>query len=338
MSKTGIDISTYQKNINYDEARKHIDFCIIRVGYGVSYLPDSQRDKEFDNHYNGFKGKLPLGAYYYAYGTSYDTGRKEAENCLSYMGDKQFEMPIYYDMEENRNTKEAGQGFVDRIREAGLKAGIYASSSFYRSKDLGSINCDSVWIAQYGSNNGNIPTSRPTIPFDLWQYTSKGYVEGIGSNIDMDIQENDVPSPAPSPSPEPTPKPSGNDTIKGIQQWLNDNYNTGIAVDGYYGSQTKKALVKALQTEFNRQFGTRLAVDGIFGEQSKNACRNIKQGAKGNITRIIQSMLYCKGYNTNGIEGIFGQATDGAVRRFQANSGLNADGVVGKLTFAKLFE
>ena len=96
--------------------------------------------------------------------------------------------------------------------------------------------------------------------------------------------------------------------------------------------------MKALQTEFNRQFGTRLAVDGIFGEQSKNACRNIKQGAKGNITRIIQSMLYCKGYNTNGIEGIFGQATDGAVRRFQANRGLNADGVVGKLTFAKLFE
>ena len=157
-------------------------------------------------------------------------------------------------------------------------------------------------------------------------------------NIVKEYYDGSEPQPTPTPSPEPTPKQSGNDTIKGIQQWLNDNYNTGIAVDGYYGSQTKKALVKALQTEFNRQFGTRLAVDGIFGEQSKNACRNIKQGAKGNITRIIQSMLYCKGYNTNGIEGIFGQATDGAVRRFQANSGLNADGVVGKLTFAKLFE
>ena len=157
-------------------------------------------------------------------------------------------------------------------------------------------------------------------------------------NIVKEYYDGSEPQPTPTPSPEPTPKQSGNDTIKGIQQWLNDNYNTGIAVDGYYGSQTKKALVKALQTEFNRQFGTRLVVDGIFGEQSKNACRNIKQGAKGNITRIIQSMLYCKGYNTNGIEGIFGQATDGAVRRFQANRGLNADGVVGKLTFAKLFE
>lgn len=303
MSKIGIDISTYQKNINYDEACKHIDFAILRVGYGVSYLPDSQRDKEFDNHYNSFKGRLPLGSYYYAYGTSYDTGRKEAENCLAYMGDKQFEMPIYYDMEENRNTKEAGQGFVDRIREAGLKAGIYASSSFYKNKGLAEINCDSVWIAQYGSNNGNIPSSKPTIPFDLWQYTSKGYVEGIGSNIDMDIQENDVPSP--TPSPEPTPQPSGNDKIKEIQRWLNNNYGTGIAVDGLYGNQTKKALVKALQTEFNRQFGSRLAVDGIFGNASRNACRNIKKGMSGNITKTIQGMLICRGYNTNGFDGIF---------------------------------
>ena len=217
MSKIGIDIRKKKKNINYDEACKHIDFCIIRVGYGVSYLPDSQRD-----------------TYYYAYGTDYDTGRKEAENCLSYMGDKQFEMPIYYDMEENRNTKEAGQGFVDRIREAGLKAGIYASSSFYRSKDLGSINCDSVWIAQYGSNNGNIPTSKPTIPFDLWQYTSKGYVEGIGSNIDMDIMEKDV----------PTSQPNNNssESSYSYKQFVKDiqiaEGQTGKWIDGIAGNRT----------------------------------------------------------------------------------------------------
>lgn len=267
MSKIGIDISTYQKNINYDEAKKHIAFCIIRAGYGVQYLPNSQRDGQFDNHYNGFKGKVPLGVYYYAYGTSYDTGRKEAENCLKYMGDKKFELPIYYDMEENRNTKEAGQGFVDRIREAGLKAGIYASSSFYKSKDLGSINCDSVWIAQYGSNNGNIPSSKPSIHYDIWQYTSKGYVEGIGNNIDMDITEKDVPTN--QNNNNSSEKPSGNDKIKQVQKWLNDNYHTGIAVDGFYGLQTKKALVKALQTEFNKQFGSNLAVDGVFRKRNK---------------------------------------------------------------------
>ena len=83
-------------------------------------------------------------------------------------------------------------------------------------------------------------------------------------NIVKEYYDGSEPQPTPTPSPEPTPKPSGNDTIKGIQQWLNDNYNTGIAVDGFYGSQTKKALVKALQTELNKQFNRNLKVDGIF--------------------------------------------------------------------------
>lgn len=64
--------------------------------------------------------------------------------------------------------------------------------------------------------------------------------------------------------PQPTPQPSGNDKIKQVQEWLNNNYGTGIAVDGYYGSQTQKALVKALQTELNKQFNRNLKVDGIF--------------------------------------------------------------------------
>ena len=124
-------------------------------------------------------------------------------------------------------------------------------------------------------------------------------------NIVKEYYDGSEPQPTPTPSPEPTPKPSGNDKIKKVQDWINNNYGTGIAVDGFYGSQTKKALVKALQTEFNRQFGTRLAVDGIFGSLTKNACRNIKRGMSGNITKTIQGMLICRGYDTNGFDGIF---------------------------------
>lgn len=188
--KKGIDISTWQKNVNYNEVAKNIDFAIIRVGYGVQYLPASQKDKEFDNHYNGFHGKKPLGAYYYAYATNYDAGVKEAENCLSYMGNKVFELPIYYDLEESQNTKEAAQGFVNRIRQAGLKVGIYASTSFYQSKGLASVSCDSVWIAQYGVNNGNVPSKKPPVKYDIWQYTSVGKVPGISGNVDMNIAED----------------------------------------------------------------------------------------------------------------------------------------------------
>jgi len=48
-------------------------------------------------------------------------------------------------------------------------------------------------------------------------------------------------------------------------------------------------------------------------------------------------MLYCKGYNTNGVDGIYGSGTTNAVRNFQRNNGLSADGVFGKNTASKLF-
>lgn len=83
-----------------------------------------------------------------------------------------------------------------------------------------------------------------------------------GKNFPFDEIVNGKPSE--DVKPTPTPKPSGNDRIKQVQKWLNDNYHTGIAVDGLYGSQTHKALVKALQTELNKQFNKNLKVDGIF--------------------------------------------------------------------------
>lgn len=325
--KYGIDISSYQRNVNYDEVVKSIDFAILRIGYGVQYRLD-QRDSELDNHYNGLKGKIPLGAYYYAYATNYEQGRKEAENCLSYIGDKTFELPIYYDLEESRNTKEAGQGFVDRIREEGLVVGIYASSSFYNEKGLSAINYDSLWIANYGSNNGQIPSRKPTVNYDIWQYTSEGRVNGINGNVDMNITNDDVPT--------PTPTPGGNEQIKDIQNWVN-TYGTDIAVDGIFGPNTKKAIVKVYQTELNRQFNAGLVVDGIWGTNTRNATRTVKRGARGNITKSIQAMLICKGYNTNGFDGIYGSGTENAVKSFQRNNELSVDGIFGKNTGAKLF-
>lgn len=141
-----------------------------------------------------------------------------------------------------------------------------------------------------------------------------------------------------TPTPTPTPTPSGNTTIKYIQETLNNRYGTGIAVDGYYGSNTKKALVKGLQIELNNQYGAGLSIDGIFGAKTKSACPIVRKGAKGNITWLIQAMLYCRGYNTNGIDGVYGDGTKNAVYNFQKNNGLIADGICGKNTFEKLFK
>lgn len=122
-----------------------------------------------------------------------------------------------------------------------------------------------------------------------------------------------------------------------IQSTLNARYGLNIAVDNIFGKETKKALVKALQTELNRQFNKGLVVDGIFGNLTRNACVNVKQGAKGNITWILQAILICKNYSL-GLDGIFGAETDRVVKQYQNEHGLVVDGIAGKNTWSVLLK
>lgn len=121
-----------------------------------------------------------------------------------------------------------------------------------------------------------------------------------------------------------------------FQSWLNAGYYAGLTEDGLWGPKTKTGAVRALQTELNAQFGAGLSVDGIWGSKTKAACVNVRQGARGNLTRIIQGTLYCLGYNPQGFDGIFGSGCAAAVRAFQTARGLSADGIVGRNTWAAL--
>lgn len=129
---------------------------------------------------------------------------------------------------------------------------------------------------------------------------------------------------------------SGNDNIRAFQKWMNSTYGWAMAEDGISGPDTRKHAVMALQIELNKQFGKGLAVDGAFGNKTYAACVSVKENARGNITRIIQGMLYCKGYDPHGFDGIFGAGCAKAVRAFQTNNGLTPDAVAGKNTFRKL--
>lgn len=133
-------------------------------------------------------------------------------------------------------------------------------------------------------------------------------------------------------------KAEGNALIKQIQNWLNVAYGAGLVEDGIYGPKTKAALVKALQHELNVQFDAGLAEDGDFGKLTKAACVNVRKGAQGNITLILQALLICHGYSKGGFDGIFGEGTESAVEQFQAAKGLTKDGIAGKNTFAALLK
>ena len=130
--------------------------------------------------------------------------------------------------------------------------------------------------------------------------------------------------------------PKGN--VARIQAILNDKYGLSIAVDNIYGNETKKALVKGLQTELNKQYGRGLAVDGIFGTNTYNSCINVRKGAEGNITKLVQERLISLGYDLSkyGADSNFGSETYEAVVKFQKDYGLSPDGIVGQNTWRKL--
>ena len=96
--------------------------------------------------------------------------------------------------------------------------------------------------------------------------------------------------------------------------------------------------IKRLQKECNKQSFSNQIVDGIVGSNTLKGCTNIKKGAKGNITKMLQEKLVSLGYNTNGIDGIFGVGTEKAIISFQKSNGLIADGIVGQNTWKKLLD
>ncbi|CAL6084241.1 CHAP_domain-containing protein [Hexamita inflata] len=91
-------------------------------------------------------------------------------------------------------------------------------------------------------------------------------------------------------------------------------------IDGYFGPGTTKA-VKLYQT--SRSF----TVDGIVGPQTWS---NIQVEIKD-----IQQLLKNKGYLST-VDGFAGPGTLSAIKEFQTNNGLIADGEVGSSTMAKL--
>ena len=71
-------------------------------------------------------------------------------------------------------------------------------------------------------------------------------------------------------------------------------------------------------------------------KQGFSSYPTLKKGAKGNITKLLQEKLVSLGYNTNGIDGIFGSGTEKAVISFQKTNGLAVDGIVGQNTWRKI--
>lgn len=62
----------------------------------------------------------------------------------------------------------------------------------------------------------------------------------------------------------------------------------------------------------------------------------LRQGSRGVYVCILQDGLTTLGYDTGGLDGVFGNLTNTAVRTFQSRNGLTVDGLVGTNTWNAL--
>lgn len=81
---------------------------------------------------------------------------------------------------------------------------------------------------------------------------------------------------------------------------------------------------------FDKRFGKPACSSGGFP--------TIRRGSLSNYVLIAQDDLNTLGYRTNGLDGIFGSATQNAVISYQRARGLSADGIVGCNTWRTLQE
>ncbi|MBR5361793.1 MAG: hypothetical protein IK134_00500 [Oscillospiraceae bacterium] len=188
----GIDISYCQTKVDWNKVTS--DFVIARAGYGKVA---SQKDNMFESHYAGAKSRgIPIGAYWYSYATSEAEAEQEADVCLEILKGKQFEYPIFYDVEEKRQfdlgkekVSAIIRAFLSKVEAAGYWVGLYMSASPLKDFVEDDIrNRYAIWVANTG-------VSKPSYSgaYGVWQY-KVGTAPGVTGDVDLDYCYVDYPS------------------------------------------------------------------------------------------------------------------------------------------------
>lgn len=182
-----IDVSTWQgRNIDFNKVKSDgIDYVILRSGYGRETY---QKDDTFETNYAKAKAAgLKVGVYWFSYAMSASEATAEANACLYCLGNKQLDLPVYFDLEytpaitglSNSTLTQMCLNFCKTIENNGYDAGVYSSASVYTwqlDRDKIAKNY-SIWNAEWNSYY--------TVNCDVWQFTDCAKVNGISGNVDM---------------------------------------------------------------------------------------------------------------------------------------------------------
>lgn len=190
----GIDVSKWNGTINWTAVKASgVNYVIIRCGYRGSSTGALIQDPKFKANIQGAAAAgIKVGVYFFSQAINEVEAVEEASMTLSLIKGHKLSYPVFLDVESSggradkldKNTRTAViNAYCKTIQNGGYKAGVYANKTWLEGKmNAASLSGYKIWLAQYAA----APTYKAT-RYDMWQYTSKGKINGINGNVDLNI-------------------------------------------------------------------------------------------------------------------------------------------------------
>lgn len=192
-----LDLSSNQGKIDFRKvATENIDGVILR-----STTANGKLDTRLIEYYNGILHNMSdideISVYKFSYAWDYVTARIECIKCLKAMSEKGVHFDYFYlDLEghggRDYTTEEANAvilAYADQFTIEGMadKLRLYFNYNYAKNIIDKMWSHVPVWLARYNSELGDVS------PFNvvLWQYTSRGHVEGIYTDVDISKGANE---------------------------------------------------------------------------------------------------------------------------------------------------
>ncbi|OQR11237.1 phage tail protein [Ligilactobacillus salivarius] len=197
-----IDVSEWQGVIDWNKViADDVTLSIIRVQHGSAH----QDLKYMENLQQCISAGGKYAVYAYFAATSTSDAQQEARDFYNrtqkVVAGKQ--QPIFYaidvesiEMSGDVTQMRAGvEAYMSQLNTLGVpdnKIVLYIANHLYDKFNLNIARPGAIWIPSYGQNDGTLANSlKPTHPYDLHQYTSKGSVNGITGNVDMSAEPSE---------------------------------------------------------------------------------------------------------------------------------------------------
>lgn len=195
-SHKGIDVSSHQGKIDWNlVAQDGVEFAIIRLGYrGYGKEGNLKEDTQYEANIQGAKAAgIKVGVYIFSQAINDDEVLEEARLVLEKIAPYELDCPVVYDVEM---TSEDGRMnnisveerthltllFCQTIENAGYTPMIYHNTQMGALLiDIAALEDYDKWYAFY--------SDKIFYPYEykIWQYSDKGRIQGIGTNVDLNI-------------------------------------------------------------------------------------------------------------------------------------------------------